>query len=239
MRIAKFAVAALAATLLVTSTPAPSQAQTCCLQADNGGGTIDLPPLHCTYLGPMEIVDGLVFGGTIQIQTELTPLSLVSAAPGGLLGGTVQDWTGSITFHMSGTGAYAGYVRTVSFSVNAQTHSAPRTPFTSPQTFAEKLFTLQGQLPPGDPDFDLLRITSGDGFGMPTSGTTQLTSQPGNTWAVDSFFDIFYRIDFVGNNTGPFAGQSGSTTRETRLTMCEGPVPTVPTTIGRVKAMYR
>jgi hypothetical protein len=238
MRIATLAVAALAATLLVTSTPAPSQAQTCCVKPDNGGGTIDLPPLHCTYLGPMQMVNGLG-GGTIQIQTELTPLSLVSAGPGGLLGGTVQDWTGNITFHMTGTGAYAGYVRTVFFSVNAQTHSATRTPFTSPQTFAEKLVMLQGQLPPGDPDFDLLRITSGDAFGMPTSGITQLTSQPGNTWAVDSFFDIFYRIDFVGHAPGPFAGQSGSTTLETRLTMCEGPVPTVPTTFGRVKAMYR
>ncbi|MGH7178896.1 MAG: hypothetical protein ACREJC_16085 [Tepidisphaeraceae bacterium] len=38
-----------------------------------------------------------------------------------------------------------------------------------------------------------------------------LARKPGNMWAVDSFFDITYRIDFVGHPGVPFTGMSGST----------------------------
>jgi hypothetical protein len=36
-------------------------------------------------------------------------------------------------------------------------------------------------------------------------------------WNVDSFFDITYRIDFIGAPTGPLAGRSGSTTGTIRM----------------------
>lgn len=74
------------------------------------------------------------------------------------------------------------------------------------------MFRLFGQrgVPQGDPDFDLLRIVAGTDFGMPSPGHTTLL-QSGPNWEVDSFFDISYRIDFVGNPGGPFAGLSGST----------------------------
>ena len=37
------------------------------------------------------------------------------------------------------------------------------------------------------------------GCGLPSPGHTTLTQLPGGDWSVDSFFDITYRIDFVGH----------------------------------------
>jgi hypothetical protein len=55
---------------------------------------------------------------------------------------------------------------------------------------------------------------------MPSPGHTTLTQTGGTTgtaWNVDSFFDITYRIDFVGSPVGPLAGRSGSTTATIRM----------------------
>jgi hypothetical protein len=89
---------------------------------------------------------------------------------------------------------------------------------------------IQGQLPPGDPDFDLLRITAGSSFGMPSPGHTTLTQLPGSNWSVDSFFDITYRIDFIGAPGGPFGGMSGSTTGTIRM-QCGEPFVPEPATV--------
>jgi hypothetical protein len=100
------------------------------------------------------------------------------------------------------------------------------------------MLRMQGQIT-GDPDFDLLRITAGNDFGMPSPGHTTLTQiAPG--WAVDSFFDITYRIDFIGKPGGPVGGMSGSTTGTYRFSVCApGAVPVESSTWGGVKALYR
>jgi hypothetical protein len=196
---------------------------------DNGGGTANVPIL-ADYVGqtPMQIIAGLPLGSTIDIDAVLeTPVVYIEAA-GGSLGGTKSGGGdgGLFTWQMQGTGAFAGYNRTLSFPMptplnvlsfpgpnsDIEVHTAPRTPFAPLQSFDTDMFRLFGQrgVPEGDPDFDLLRIVAGTDFGMPSPGHTTLL-QSGPNWEVDSFFDIAYRIDFVGNNTGPFAGMSGST----------------------------
>lgn len=88
------------------------------------------------------------------------------------------------------------------------------------------LLRLRAKLPQGDPDFDLLRITAGSTFGLPSPGHSTLTRQNDGTWAVDSFFDITYRIDFKasasggtsGGTSGGISGEiSGSTTGTIRV----------------------
>lgn len=191
-----------------------------CISPDNGTGTADQPSM-CTYLPTNEVMrisDGLPAGTTIEIQTELIPLSLTGESPGGNLGGTRSQSHMQYKWHMMGTGTLAGYTRDILMDLPiCQTDQGPRNPGTSPQSFPTDFFTQQGQLPPGDPDFDLLRITAGSGFGMPSPGHTTLTSMGGGNWNIESFFDITYRIDFVGSPGSPLAGMSGSTTGTIRL----------------------
>jgi hypothetical protein len=119
---------------------------------------------------------------------------------------------------MTGTGTLAGFNRVILLPAACESHTGPRLPYDPVQSFDTDMFRIQGQIPAGDPDFDLLRITGGTSFGMPSPGHTTLTRQPSGTdWSVDSFFDITYRIDFVGAPGGPLAGRSGSTTATIRM----------------------
>jgi hypothetical protein len=142
---------------------------------------------------------------------------------GGSLGGEVECFNSSLQLNMQGTGAMSTYTRNLTMQAECETHVAPRMPGQPVQSFDTEMFRLQGQLPPGDPDFDLLKITAGSGFGMPSPGHTTLTQLPGGMWAVDSFFDIFYEIEFQGAPGGPFGGMSGSTTGTIRMATGPGP----------------
>jgi hypothetical protein len=74
---------------------------------------------------------------------------------------------------------------------------------------------------------------------LPSPGHTIFT-QNGTGWTVDSFFDITYRIDFIGAPGGPLAGRSGSTTGTYRFLMCHDPAtPAMKSTWGRLKQIYR
>jgi hypothetical protein len=109
-----------------------------------------------------------------------------------------------------GTGALAGFTRELSLVATNETHSAPRTPGDPVQFFATDTFEFAADLF-GDPDFDVLHITAGTGFGRPSPGQTILTRQGDGTYHVDSFFDISYQIDFVGAPGSVLDGLSGST----------------------------
>ncbi len=197
-----------------------------CVVPDNGGGTVNLPPAGCPYLSPDDvhvIIDGLPAGTTIEFGIEHSRFFEVLSAPGGNLGGEAETFQSSLALNMNGTGALAGFNRALLLpAVQCETHVGPRMANDPIQSFDTDMFRLQGQLPIGDPDFDLLRITAGSGFGMPSPGHTTLTQLPGGNWAVDSFFDITYRIDFVGNPGGPLAGRSGSTTGTIRMQTVSG-----------------
>jgi hypothetical protein len=172
------------------------------------------------------MIAGLPPGTTIRVAAEHREFFNSSHMPGGSLGGEVEQFQSFLHLDLTGTGELQGYSRNLQMMAQCQTHTAPRTPGDSVQSFDTDMFGLQGQLPPGDPDFDLLRITAGSGFGMPSPGHTTLTRLPSGTdWNVDSFFDITYRIDFVGAPGGPLGGMSGSTTGTIRM-QTGGPIAT-------------
>ncbi|MBI4579424.1 MAG: hypothetical protein HY718_06955 [Planctomycetes bacterium] len=207
-----------------------------CLVADKGTGTADLPPIGCEYPTPyddMRIVDGLKPGDTIEIDATHGNFSCpggggggsvcsvlmppgICEQPGGSLGGHRQCFDSLLMMPMMGTGSLAAFNRMIQMPMSCETHTAPRMPGNPVQSFDTDMFRMFGQAI-GDPDFDLLRITAGTDFGMPSPGHTTLTQQGGGNWAVDSFFDITYRIDFVGAPGGPLSGMSGSTTGTIRF----------------------
>ena len=219
---------------------ASAQVEECCWLPDNGNGSADLPP-NCTvgYSGPMQIRDGLPPASVINVAARLVTFTSVVRNPGGTLGGEIQQWNASLELSMTGTGFFAAYNRFLVLPMSGQTHSAPHTPFAPVQPFAMDLHAMQGQIL-GDTDFDLLRVTAGAAFGMPSPGQTVLT-QSGTGWTVASYFDLTSRIDFVGRVGGPFSGMSGSTTDQfVRFDMChERPTPATPSTWGKLKASYR
>ena len=217
-----------------------SFAMAACTVPGNGGGTVDLPPIGCDYLSPDEvhmIINGLPPGTTIRLSPIHGGFFGVQHSPDGT-GGENENFNSHLEFTLEGTGELDGYNRPVTMQIQCQAHTGPRG--NGPvQSFDTDMRGMQGQLPPGDPDFDLLRITAGTSFGMPSPGHTtlvQLAPKPGETiaadvWAVDSFFDIEYRIDFVGRPGGPLSGMSGSTTGTIRMSTGTNVVPPpVPST---------
>ena len=165
------------------------------------GTSIDIPAVHGNFSCTM--------GGGGTVCSFLPPIPGVDCdQPGGSLGGEEQCSDSTLALNMTGTGTLLGFNRMINLAVSFESHAAPRTPGDPVQSFDTDMFRLFGQIT-GDPDFDLLRVVAGTDFGLPGPGHTILTQQGGN-WAVDSFFDITYRIDFVGAPGGPLAGQSGS-----------------------------
>ncbi len=212
-----------------------------CTVPDNGGGTVDLPPNPCGYVSPSdlhEMIDGLPPGTTIQVGAQHRDFFNVVRNPGGSLGGELEHFSSGLSLVLNGTDGLV-LSRNIFMTAQCETHVAPRTPGAPVQSFDTDMFMLQGQII-GDPDFDLLRITAGTGFGMPSPGHTTLTQLPGNTWAVDSFFDITYRIDFVGHPGSVLGGHSGSTTGTIRMQAGDpGAVGVEPSTWGNVKNLYQ
>ncbi len=213
----------------------PASASGQCVVPDNGAGTAHLPPVGCTYNTPsddMRIIDGLPPLTTIEINASLGGFSPPGPGgvcsfpgehmPGGSLGGGKDCASASLVMPMTGTGTLAGFARNIILPISLEQHTAPRTPGAPVQAFNTEMFRLFGQIT-GDPDFDLLRVTGGTDFGLPSPGQTTLTQLPGGNWAVDSFFDITYRIDFVGRPGSALAGRSGSTTGTIRFALPDVP----------------
>jgi hypothetical protein len=219
---------------------------------DNGAGTAKMP-IQAPYpsLTPLVMNSGFPAGSQININAVWLTPAVSAEVAGGALGGTKSAGGGPLMqWTMQGVGAFSAYNRVLTMPGQAppgnasfvnpafaaigssyEEHAAPRTAFAPVQTYVTDLARMQSQIT-GDPDFDLLRLTAGSDFGLPSPGQTTLT-QVGPNWNVESFFDVTYRIDFVGHPGGPFGGMSGSSTATSRFQIgMPVPEPATATIVG-------
>jgi hypothetical protein len=188
-----------------------------CVVPDNGTGTVDLPPANCGYVSPAalhDMINGLPPGTTINIDVKHHRFFCQGTGscsfPGGPLGGQVENFSSLGTLQLTGTGALAGWTRTININLQVQTATAPRTAGAPVQKFTTDMRRIQGSIT-GDPDFALLEIVGGTDNGFASPGQTKLTNLGNGTFSVESDFQVGYRMRFVGSATGRLKGLSGTT----------------------------
>jgi hypothetical protein len=189
-----------------------------CIVPDNGTGTVTLPPAGCGYVSPTDLhrmLNGLPSGTTVILDVAHHDFFCRQSTgpcviPGGPLGGEVENFNSVGTIRLTGTGALAGWTRTLSIPLNVQTATAPRTPGDPVQSFTTDMLRIQGSIT-GDPDFDLFEIVGGTDNGQSSPGQTTLTRQADGSFKVDSNFQVGYTIRFIGAPNGKLSGYAGTT----------------------------
>ena len=191
-----------------------------CIVPDDGKGSPDLTSLAYRSAFPLKMTDGFPEGSGIDVGLTMHRLP----PPPPVIPGLNSFFDIFTELSLDGFGGL-DYNRLICLTDGLLVirYSAPSTPT---QTFDTEMLQLdlraisppnQGQI--GDPDFDLLRITGPrDPSNLPSPGHTTLTRMTDGNWAVDSFFDIEYIIEFTGKSgTRPLGGLHGSTTGTIRM----------------------
>ncbi len=175
------------------------------------------------------MIDGFPKDTTIIVDICHGAFDEIQREEGGKFpGGERETFLSTLYMRMKGTGELKDFERGINMrNVNCIVDTGKRELGKPVQTFPNDMAKLQGQIPPGDPDFAELKIVAGVDFGFPSPGQTTLIRQgaPGDPFAVDSFFDIKYQIDFVGAEGSKWLeGMKGSTKGEVRMLAGEKPL---------------
>lgn len=204
-----------------------------CLGPNNGTGTVTLPVPGCPYLSPSQVhllINGLPPGTTLQLGVQHArffcngrpgPCTRPKSAATGstsktLTTGEIEEFDSSVILTITGTGALAGFSRTLTVSAKVETETGPRNLGASVQTFSNQMNRLQGSIT-GDADFGSLQIVAGKDFGLNSPGSTTLTRLSSGSYRVNSYFDVAYRISFVGD--GRLKGFAGTTEGTVRMSV--------------------
>ena len=190
-----------------------------CTAPDNGTDTIDFPA-DCPYQDvdvEMKIADGLPSGSSIILRGPLEGFLNRSASPGGDLGGQIEQFDGQFNWEVIGTGSLTGFNRTLVLPVSPEVHTGPRTARRGDHRHSRPRSTSCRDNSAATADFCSFQLLIGSAFGLPGPGETTLSEQPGGEFAVESFFDVSYQIDFTGCVGSVLEGMSGTTLGTTRL----------------------
>lgn len=194
----------------------------CCPAPNNGAGSVDLPPDDCSYnsVNDAPVIDEVnhKVDSSFAVDSFFDITRTTDSD-----GSETQGFKATLQLDMTGSGSgLVGFRRLINIPVDVVVHTGPRNPGDAVQSFPTEMLSLRGELLPGDPDFATLRIIAGSDFGLPSPGHTTLSRQgpPGSDFAVDSFFDITYKIEFVGAPGSVLEGLEGTTQGRVRVTTC-------------------
>lgn len=161
--------------------------------------------------------------GTLEFKTTITPNipSVIRTSCANVnCNCEIEEFESTLDIQISGTGDLTGFHRSLSVPIQCEVHSGPRNPGDPVQTIDTEMVALNlvGGPLVGDPDFDMLNITAGQSNGLPSPGSTKIDKQPTGDFAVDSFFDITYRIEFTGAPGSLLENLTGNEQETVRLT---------------------
>ena len=145
----------------------------------------------------------------LLVRMNLLAIPGADLYPGGTLGGELSVGYDQLVLEIVGEGAWSGYRRTLTLPVQTFVNWGPKADHQARQGRAADVHFLYGQIA-GDPDFGLLRVTGGTGFGLPSVGHTLAEKQASGDYKLDSQYDLTYRIEWSGASGGPLAGESGA-----------------------------
>ena len=224
-----------------------------CIVEPNGG-TAELPPAGCSYLSPNEIhfiVGGLPPGTQVNLQGNhgnfVCNGGCETPPPSGTLN-SFENFDSTLTFNLTGTGLLESLDCTLTIpNVPVVVETGPRDLGAETQTIAAEMKSMDTTFTNDTTCnlFSSLQIEAGSDQGLaPSTGMTTLqevttplqlnsTSQRATgedaevgDYKVNSYFDVNFRMTWVGKPGGPLAGMSGTHVGQVRMgTPSTLPVP--------------
>ena len=181
------------------------------LLPDDGSGSIVWPPVAPE--GGPSVTEGMFSlqrlnpARAMLVRMNLRTAPGAALYPGSPLGGGLSVGADQLELELFGEGAWSGFHRTLTVPVQTFVHWGPEPDHQALQGRAADVYLMFGELA-GDPDFSLLRISGGTGFGLPSLGHTTLERQASDGFKLDSGYDLGYRVEWTGAQGGPLAGES-------------------------------
>lgn len=198
----------------------------CCQLPDNGTGTADFPATEPNCPGyytdpqnPIQIIDQAA-GPIMNIGLHLHSFSNFTRLPSPGMDGLDSFFDVFVEVEVEGSGPLSGFSTSLGSIGKAVVHTGPRNPGDPVQSFSTEIVSMDLSMPPGDPDFKTLSLVAGVNHGLPSPGHTTMIDQGDGTFAVDSFFDITYQIEFEGETGSTLDGIAGTTTGTIRMDVC-------------------
>lgn len=184
------------------------------LLPESGAGGIVWPPV--TEQGRPGVTEGwfaaqrMSPARALLMRMNLRATPGADMYPGSPLGGGLSVGNDLLEVEIFGEGAWSSFHRSITVPVQTFINWSPEAVHQPKQGRAADLYFLYGEVA-GDPDFSLLRISGGTGFGMPSLGHSVIEKQPSGDWKLDSSYDLTYRVEWLGAQGSALAGQGGAT----------------------------
>ncbi|HEV2851258.1 MAG TPA: hypothetical protein VHC97_00485 [Thermoanaerobaculia bacterium] len=139
-----------------------------------------------------------------QLAIQHRRLALLSSDLGGSLGGTIEHGSSTLRIRVLCPEEATVFEIPATFEV----HTAPHPEEVQEMSFDTEMHAIEGSATDTGV-FSSFHLVGGTGNGYPSPGHTSLIPAGDGNFAIDSTFNIGYRIEFVGAQGGPLEGASG------------------------------